>query len=80
MAVTIYKLLAQGHFMSAHSLLSVPEAAARLNLKPAWVRRLCLQGRLAGAHKIGRDWLIPEQSVIEFAKVPRKVGRPKESE
>jgi excisionase family DNA binding protein len=55
---------------------SVPDAAQRLNLSTAMVRRYCQEGRIE-AKKVGRDWLITERSLIDFARQPRKVGRPK---
>lgn len=59
-------------------LLTATEAADHLNLRPAWVRRLCQQGRIQ-AQKVGRDWVIPESALDEFAKKSRKVGRPPHS-
>jgi len=58
------------------NFLTVPEAAAKLGYSIAWVRRLCQQGRIR-AVKVGRDWLISEETLDEFK--PRKVGRPPKS-
>jgi hypothetical protein len=38
---------------------TVTEVAAEMGWSVAWVRRLCAQGRMPGARKIGRVWVIP---------------------
>lgn len=51
-----------GHQQSAPEpprLVSVKEAAAELGKTVNHVRNLCARGKIQGAHKIGRDWLIP---------------------
>jgi len=55
-------------------LLTVPEAADRLGLSIAMVRRYCVQGKLP-AQKPGRDWTIRRRNVERFAAVPRRSGR-----
>jgi len=57
------------------ALLSAPEAAQRLGLSDAMVRRYCLQGRLP-ARKIGKGWAIRRRDVERFAAAPRRSGRP----
>ena len=57
------------------ALLSAPEAAQRLGLSEAMVRRYCLQGRLP-ARKIGKGWAIRRRDVERFAANPRRSGRP----
>ena len=42
---------------------TLAEAAAELGLEESWVRRLCAAGRIEGAFKLGRDWLIPRPIV-----------------
>ena len=54
-------------------LLSVPQAAERLNLSPAMVRRYCQNGNLH-ATKITGAWLISLDDLAEFAKKPRRRG------
>ena len=54
-------------------LLSVPEAAARLGLSVAMVRRHCQQGTLP-AFKVGSRWIISEDDLEAFAKKPRRRG------
>mgnify|MGYP001195674380 CR=1 FL=1 len=56
-------------------LLSTPEAAERLGLSEAMVRRYCAQGRLP-AKKVGKGWAIRRWDVERFAANPRRSGRP----
>lgn len=42
-----------------HELLTVPDAARALSVTPGRVRQLLVERRIAGARKVGRDWLIP---------------------
>ena len=56
-------------------LLSTPEAAERLGLSEAMVRRYCAQGRLP-ANKVGKGWAIRRWDVERFAANPRRSGRP----
>ena len=56
-------------------LLTVPEAADRLGLSIAMVRRYCAQGKLP-AQKLGRDWAIRRRDIERFAASPRRSGRP----
>jgi len=56
-------------------LLTISEAANRLGLSLAMVRRYCVEGKLS-AQKIGRDWAIRQRDVERFAATPRHSGRP----
>lgn len=56
----------------AQTFLTCKEAAAELNVTDGRVRQLLMEGRIWGARKFGRDWLIP--SPIRVQK--RKLGRP----
>ena len=56
-------------------LYSIAETAEMLGLQPVRTRELCRQGRLPGAQKIGRDWVVPERAIKEYK--PRHPGRPK---
>jgi excisionase family DNA binding protein len=40
------------------------EAAARLGVTPGYLRQLLVAGRIPGAVKRGRDWLIPAGFVL----------------
>lgn len=53
--------------------LTTSEAAARLNVSSARIRRLVLDGRLP-AEKFGRDLVIYEADIESFER--RKGGRP----
>jgi excisionase family DNA binding protein len=35
------------------------ELAEKAGVSDAYIRRLCIDGRLPGAYKIGKTWLIP---------------------
>jgi excisionase family DNA binding protein len=61
--------------LSQGRLLTISEAAERLGLSIAMVRRYCADGKLA-AQKIGRDWAILQRDVEQFAAKPRRSGRP----
>jgi excisionase family DNA binding protein len=55
-------------------LLTVPEAADRLGLSVAMVRRYCATQQLP-ARKVGRDWTLTQRDVERFAASPRRRGR-----
>jgi excisionase family DNA binding protein len=55
------------------NLLSVLEAARRLDMDESQLRVMLRKKRIPGI-KLGRDWAIRESDVIEFKKNP--VGRP----
>ncbi len=52
-------------------IITIPEAAKRLGLSVAMVRRYCHTARLP-AQKIGRDWVIRQRDVEQFASAPRR--------
>lgn len=54
-----------------------PEAAKILGVTSARIRQILGDGLLPGAFRWGKEWVIPRDSLKEFAKVPRKIGRPK---
>ena len=55
--------------------LTTEDAAQRLKVKPAWIRRLCAQGRLG--QKVGRDYVITPTDIDRFRQNRRAPGRPK---
>jgi excisionase family DNA binding protein len=55
-------------------LLTIPEAAERLGLSVAMVRRYCSTGKLP-AQKVGRDWTLRQRDVEQFASLSRRRGR-----
>lgn len=40
--------------------MSVREAAKRWDVTEPWITRLCREGRIAGAQKQGKSWMLPE--------------------
>lgn len=57
--------------------ITVNEAAARLGLHPSRVRIFCRDGRIRGATKLGRDWVMTEAALDAFEKKERPHGRPR---
>jgi excisionase family DNA binding protein len=53
-----------------NEFISAQAAAVTLGVSERYVRRLARQGRVQGAQKIGRDWLIPSPPVV----LPRGKG------
>ncbi|MGH8519848.1 MAG: helix-turn-helix domain-containing protein [Gammaproteobacteria bacterium] len=60
-------------------MITVGEAARRLGVSVAWIRRLCAEGRIKGASKIGRDWVIPAGAAVAppVRRANTKRGRPR---
>jgi hypothetical protein len=64
----------------SEQLLSVDEAAVRLGSRfgeevpTRTVRWWCANGYLAGAQRVGRDWVIPAPAVKDFRRPAR--GKP----
>jgi len=56
--------------------LTTKQAAERLEISLRRVQRL-IQDGLLPAERIGRDWLIQEPDLNQFAQKPRKSGRPR---
>ena len=55
-------------------LMTIPEAAERLGLSVAMVRRYCSMGKLP-AQKVGRDWAVRQRDIERFAASTRRRGR-----
>ena len=49
--------------------ITIKEVAAKWNVTPRRIQRMCAQGRIPGARKFGRDWAIP--SSVEKPKDAR---------
>jgi excisionase family DNA binding protein len=59
-------------------MVTIPQAAERLGLSVAMVRRYCAQGKLP-AQKLGKGWVIRRLELERFAVSPRHSGRPGQS-
>lgn len=55
-------------------MIDTKTAAEKLNITPRRVRVLCEQGRIRGAKKVGRDWLLPPNPVV-LAAERRRPGK-----
>ena len=64
--------------MDIEKYVSVLEAMAIMGRDPAHIARLCRQGKLEGAIKIGRDWRIPRATAENYTPGPKGfAARPK---
>lgn len=63
-------------------ILTAQDAARRLGIAYSTIRKAAGQGRLPGAAKHGRDWMIPEESLRYYKATPggRPEHRPKGEE
>lgn len=52
-------------------LLTTQEAAQIMKRSQGHVKNLCSAGKLPGAQKVGRDWLIPREVAENFVPPPR---------
>ena len=57
--------------MMLNGLLTVAEAAKRLNLSITQITKLCRQEKFPGAEKISGAWFIPEESVASYKPGPQ---------
>ena len=62
----------KGGEMDLKEYANIHEAAALINRKESLIRTLCQLGRLEGALKIGKAWIIPRESVLNYR--PKKRG------
>lgn len=56
--------------------VDVAATAAHLRITPGRVRQLCTGGRIEGTRLLCGRWLLPIESVLAFAQIPRKAGHP----
>jgi excisionase family DNA binding protein len=49
-------------------LLTTEQAAPLVGLSPAHLRRLCAEGKVRGAQKLGKTWLVAESSLRQVAR------------
>lgn len=54
-----FKILFEENRITLDDVLTVPEYAQRYNKSVEQVKVFCRTGRIPGAKKIGRDWVIP---------------------
>jgi hypothetical protein len=45
-------------------MITAAEYARRIKVSGAHIRQLCVSGRIQGAQRLGRDWLIPDPPVV----------------
>jgi hypothetical protein len=50
---------------------TIKELAEAAGVDASYIRRLCIQGKLEGAKKPARDWLIPAQVGADWLKQKR---------
>jgi hypothetical protein len=65
--------------MSASTLLllNCDEAAEEIGLSPERIRQFCRGGRLG--QRVGGRWVILQEELNRFRKIPRPSGRPSDS-
>ena len=51
--------------------LTTKEAADYRNLSQVHIRQLCSEGKLQGAERAGRAWIIPKKSVEDYVPGPK---------
>ena len=56
---------------SLDDYISLSEAARIIERHPKHLALLCRQGKLEGARKIGRDWVVPRESVQNYTPGPQ---------
>lgn len=50
---------------------TIKELAEAADVDASYIRRLCIQGKIEGAKKPARDWLIPAQAGEEWLEKRR---------
>ena len=56
--------------------ITVPEAAAAWGASEPRIRQWLPDGRIKGAHKVGRDWIIPANAERPMRAKPGGLKRP----
>jgi len=56
---------------------TVTEAAGKLGLSRAWVKRLARDGRIRGAVMVGRQWIIPAGWTYTRTRRPATTDQPR---
>ena len=52
-------------------ILTVTQAAKYKGLSTGYLRKLCIDGKLEGAQKLGSVWIIPRLSLDNYVPAPR---------
>jgi excisionase family DNA binding protein len=73
-AIIPYQPIIAGMSTSTMNLLSTAEAADYLGLSETRVRQLCARGAIGA--KVGGRYIISQDELRQFAKIPRPVGNP----
>ena len=48
--------------LSTKGYISVREVSSKWNISPRRIQKLCSEGRISGAYRLGNTWLIPESA------------------
>ena len=57
--------------MEIADYVTIPEAMGIMDIDTSHIARLCRQGKLAGARKLGPNWIIPRTSVEAYTPGPK---------
>lgn len=59
------RLLTEVIFIEVHmeGYMTIKQAAEKWEVTPRRIQKLCVDGRIGGATKFGRDWAIPADAV-----------------
>ena len=66
----------RGSLAVVTDFLTTQQAAERLRISTARIRRMILDGVIKDVSKFGRDHMIPVSEVARLEKTDRKPGRP----
>ena len=77
-----YYLSNENTSVPADNLLTLPEYAKLHDRSVPMIKALCQQGRIAGARKMGRTWVVPASAPYPIEEQSKKpgAGRPSESQ
>ena len=51
--------------------VTVSQAAEMKQLSTGHIRQLCIKGKLAGAQKMGNQWIIPRETIEKYKPAPK---------
>lgn len=57
-----------GEAVDVQDYIPMSEAVAIIGVHRSYIAKLCANGKLAGAAKVGRNWLIPRASAEEYRR------------